>query len=342
VYALVDRGAVGLNDLIFQCTAGVRGVLAFIAFDTSSCAPKVAISDARLLNITVQHLVSHAAGWDSGIVGDPMLDHSWLSRAEAALGLSPYSSTCANIVSYMLTQPLQHIPGTTVAYSNLGYCVLGLVIERAYAKITKNAAVTYGDAVKALMIHPAGIADSDMYLGDDVPRPSEDVAICGSECSPDGSWPGLFSPGTMARIASAGGWVATASAWLTLVSRIEATRCKATCLLSKTSMVAMSQSRFLLNAGDLRWSPGSLPGINAVLVSLRDDALYSGVAWTIVLSGPRHYELHSMATMISDAVACLPKSSWLSLSAASPTVKPTQVSTTTKPPARTPARAGRL
>jgi len=35
----------------------------------------------------------------------------------------------ADILTYMTGQPLQHNPGTTYAYSNFGYCLLGRVIE---------------------------------------------------------------------------------------------------------------------------------------------------------------------------------------------------------------------
>ncbi len=37
--------------------------------------------------------------------------------------------TSADLVSYVMSQPLSFTPGTQTAYSNMGYLVLGRVIE---------------------------------------------------------------------------------------------------------------------------------------------------------------------------------------------------------------------
>jgi N-acyl-D-amino-acid deacylase len=45
----------------------------------------------------------------------------------------------STIIEYMLTQPLQHEPGSEYHYSNFGYCLLGRIIE----EITREAYASY-------------------------------------------------------------------------------------------------------------------------------------------------------------------------------------------------------
>lgn len=81
--------------------------------------------DSRLEQITVQHLLDHKAGWDRDITGDPMFQ-----AVEISIALDiPSPPAPVDYVRYVLERPLSHDPGTTVAYSNLGYVVLGLIIE---------------------------------------------------------------------------------------------------------------------------------------------------------------------------------------------------------------------
>ncbi|HUG13591.1 MAG TPA: serine hydrolase domain-containing protein [Thermomicrobiales bacterium] len=82
--------------------------------------------DPRLSQITVRHLLDHTAGWDRDISGDPMFQ-----AVEISIALDiPSPPEPVDYVRYMLERPLNHDPGQTVAYSNLGYVVLGLVIEQ--------------------------------------------------------------------------------------------------------------------------------------------------------------------------------------------------------------------
>ena len=88
--------------------------------------------DPRVLNITVQNLLEHKAGYDdgSGYPNDPVNDYPTNRAAANAAGLSGMECTPKALISYELGVALQHDPGTTYAYSNLGYLTLGYIIER--------------------------------------------------------------------------------------------------------------------------------------------------------------------------------------------------------------------
>ncbi len=61
-------------------------------------------------------------------------------------------------VRWIMGQPLQHDPGTRRAYSNIGYMVLGLVIE----EVSGEAYLAF---LRKHVARPAGIADSELILG---------------------------------------------------------------------------------------------------------------------------------------------------------------------------------
>lgn len=69
--------------------------------------------------------------------------------------------TLSDYVPLFVDQPLQFEPGTQRRYSNAGYIVLGLVIE-------KLSGMSYYDYVRTNIFAPAGMKDSDSYLLDAV------------------------------------------------------------------------------------------------------------------------------------------------------------------------------
>jgi N-acyl-D-amino-acid deacylase len=106
-------------------------------------------ADPRIDAITIRHLLQHTAGWDREATFDPMLAPA-SRRAAEELG-APLPPSCETIIRWMVRRRLDFDPGTRFAYSNLGYCVLGRIIE----KVTGQK---YEDAVSQLVLAPAGIA----------------------------------------------------------------------------------------------------------------------------------------------------------------------------------------
>ncbi|MFC4111016.1 serine hydrolase domain-containing protein [Nonomuraea zeae] len=103
-------------------------------------------ADARLANVTVWRLLQHTGGWDRDISGDYLyMDHT----ISTSLGVS-LPITRDHIVKYASARPLDFAPGSRYAYSNYGYLLLGLIVE-------KVSGLAYETYVKQKILAPAGI-----------------------------------------------------------------------------------------------------------------------------------------------------------------------------------------
>ena len=110
------------------------------------------IVDPRVEQITVRQLLQHTGGWDRQISPDPFFVPGLVTRH---LGTVPPPS-CEDVIRYAWSRPLDFAPGTRFAYSNLGYCILGRIIERVSGE-------RYEAYVQRVVLRPAGI--HDMRLG---------------------------------------------------------------------------------------------------------------------------------------------------------------------------------
>lgn len=106
-----------------------------------------AIRDPRVHNITVRHLLQHTAGFDRDKSGDPLFPPR-AERAAARQG-GPWPYTCEAILRDTLEDKLDFDPGARHAYSNVGYCILGRVIER-------RSGMTYEAFARQRIVEPAG------------------------------------------------------------------------------------------------------------------------------------------------------------------------------------------
>ncbi len=114
--------------------------------------PEGRTPDPRLKDVLIIHLLQHLGGWDREIAFDPMfMDQRLVTVLRADF---PVSND--DIITYMTGEPLQHDPGTTYAYSNYGYSLLGRVIEAVSGQ-------TYEDYVKQHILAPLNI--TRMQLG---------------------------------------------------------------------------------------------------------------------------------------------------------------------------------
>ncbi len=114
--------------------------------------PDDSTPDPRLEDVTVRDLLQHSGGWDRDELYDPMFIPG---VASAMLGV-PAPDSADTIIRYMKGEPLQFTPGSRYAYSNLGYCILGRIVERVSGQ-------TYADFVRERVLKPAGI--TSMRLG---------------------------------------------------------------------------------------------------------------------------------------------------------------------------------
>ena len=82
--------------------------------------------DPRLKQITISHLLRHQGGWNRKETIDPLFHSIDISTA---LGKTPPASQ-DDVIRFMMGWPLDFNPGENYNYSNLGYCLLGRVIEQ--------------------------------------------------------------------------------------------------------------------------------------------------------------------------------------------------------------------
>ena len=117
------------------------------AFEYLGLTPAGSVVDSRIYDITIAQLLDHSAGWDRSVAGDLV----FLSRTISNnLGIST-PPTKTQVAQWVMTQPLQFTPGIRTAYSNLGYSVLGLIVEKA-------SGMPYIDYVKQNIFSPSAAA----------------------------------------------------------------------------------------------------------------------------------------------------------------------------------------
>ncbi len=107
--------------------------------------------DSRLLDITVDHLLGHAAGFDQvghvGNGGSELLMRTHEVARELGSGTPPDSD---DLVRFLARQPLAFAPGAEYLYTNSAYLVLGRVLEHV-------TGMSYGDYVRSAVLDPLGI-----------------------------------------------------------------------------------------------------------------------------------------------------------------------------------------
>ena len=182
-------------------------------FASLGLAPAGNVVDTRIYNITVQHLLDHTGGWNRNVAGDIMFKSREISQA-LDIATPP---TKTQFAQWAMTQPLQHAPGIATSYSNFGYLVLGLVVEKitgqSFPDYVKESIFT-GSAVDEIIAGRSLRADrdprepfySDPYKGCSVFF----VETCVLVPWPDGGW-------HMEAFDSCGGLVGSAPAMATFL-----------------------------------------------------------------------------------------------------------------------------
>lgn len=255
---LVEDGLVSLEDKVF----GPDGILNDAQYQT--------IGDARVLDMKVWHLLTHTSGFHGEGDGDPQFDFVDIA---GALGKKPPAGQ-ADVISYLLLHgTLQFAPGTRHLYSNVGYNVLGRIIE-------KKTGMTYEDYVRSLL---AQIGVEDMYIVgslEDERRSGEvkyyDMPWCvgtaydGSGRQVSCSYGNIYFP----TIDSHGGWIASTIDLLKFLAAIDGFGHR-TQLLSPETIRTMKAI------------PAGIPGAqayNSWVIDGSDDWSHSGALTTGTLS----------------------------------------------------------
>lgn len=205
IMKLVEQGRLRLDSKVF----GEKGLLNDTAFTN-------AMRDRRMVDITVDDLLQHKGGFTLG-AGDPMFNTADIMEVKH-LKTPP---TNPELVKIVLGRKLGFTPGSGRRYSNFGYMLLSLVIE-------KVTGMSYWDFVTKEILEPAGAyrfrpatnyyterhPDETKYYGPDTVKVKE---FNGSRRMVDRVYGGSNVNGLM----GAGGWIATPSDLARLVASID-------------------------------------------------------------------------------------------------------------------------
>lgn len=156
ILKLVDQGKLRLDDKVFALLNDIT-------------PPPRAKVDPRYREITVRQLLHHAGG----------LPRGQGALAEIARRLKVESPvTVAQATAFNLGKPLLFDPGTETKYSNLGFLVLRLVVER-------GAGQDYEKFTAEQVLKPMGIDNAHLDRGEGY-WPNEVHRYAGGKCLPGG------------------------------------------------------------------------------------------------------------------------------------------------------------
>ncbi len=264
IMKLVEDGKLKLEDKVF----GPNGILNDTIF--------LKYKDKRVEDITVYNLLNHSAGWTSR-----WGDHMFIKEVIAKELDKELPITLNDIVVFALSKKLHFAPGNHSSYSNLGYGILQLVIERVSEE-------NYEDYVKAHIFEPLNIHDAHLSENWDSLRYSNEVRyyeVPEAELivAYDGSSDKVLKSrggNDVKTLGAAGGWIISSINLTKLILAIDGDDSFPD-IISKKSVATMAVAdkkfqplgwRWVMN-GKL-WRSGSLAGTTALAVSRSDGYSY--------------------------------------------------------------------
>jgi CubicO group peptidase (beta-lactamase class C family) len=290
IMKLREEGRLSLNDRVF----GPEGILN----DPYFSEPR----DKRVYGITVGHLLSHEGGWTQAH-GDQMFMSAVVAEK---MGVKPPADT-KTIVRFALNKRLHFTPGTGRAYSNLGYSILGLVIE-------KVSGMPYEEYCKKNVLEPIGIYD--MTIAGNLQSEKTPFEVTYYEPSDVVLKPSIYGTGEMVTpsyggndiraLGGAGAWLATAPDLMRLLLAVDGFSNR-TDILNNESIHIMTDNDYGYAPVGWKttvyngtwWRTGSFPG-SAGMMKRQSD----GIAWVVLFNssawnGPEIYSyMNNMMTRI--------------------------------------------
>jgi len=257
------------------------------------------ITDSRVRDITVRHLLQHSGGFDRDRSGDV----AFLPRAADAAQRQggPLPPDCPTILRDTLERTLDFAPGERFAYSNIGYCILGRVVERVTGS-------PYEAHVREHVLAPAGV--TRMQVGRTLQPAEGEVTYYDYRGAKEvKAMPGLglrvapqpYGAFALETMDSYGGWIAAPIDYLRFILAIDGRRGAA--LLNATSLAEMNAPALKEATGGEEWNgngvyyglgirvrpvrnganlfhTGSIPGTSTLAIRTAD-----GFAWVVMFNG---------------------------------------------------------
>jgi CubicO group peptidase (beta-lactamase class C family) len=298
VMKLKEEGKLNLDDKVF----GPDGILN----DPYFAEPK----DKRVYDITVAHLLAHEAGW-SQRYGDQMFMPIVIAEK---MNIKPPVDTKA-ILRFALDKRLQYTPGQGRAYSNLGYSVLGLIVEKA-------SGMAYEKFCKQEILEPLGIYD--MNIAGNLQSEKAPFEVTYYENTNVILKPSIYGTGELVTpryggndirsLGGAGAWIATAPDLMRLLLAVDGFGTRPDILSDQSIQFMTDISNGFAPVGwkatvmdGTWWRTGSFPG-SAGMMKRQPD----GIAWVVLFNssawnGPEIYSyISNMMTRVLSRINPVP------------------------------------
>lgn len=270
IMRLQEEGKLSLTDTVF----GPGGILN----DSFYGEPK----DKRVFNITVAHLLSHEAGWTQRY-GDQMFMPIVIAEK---MGVK-LPVDIRTIVKFVMGKRLNFAPGTGKAYSNLGYSILGLIIE-------KVSGMPYDQFCQKYVFDPLGIYD--MKIAGNLPVDKSPFEVTYYEPTDVALKPSIYGTGEMVTpsyggndirtLGGAGAWIATAPDLMRLLLAVDGFTTRPDILSDRSIRFMTDNENGFAPVGwkstimnGTWWRTGSFPG-SAGMMKRQSD----GISWVVLFN----------------------------------------------------------
>jgi CubicO group peptidase (beta-lactamase class C family) len=288
IMKLMQEGRLSLTQKVF----GSSGIL-----KNHPIISTATITDTRIYDITVQQLLEHSAGWDRSVNCNPNPTtpypyfFSGCDPIAFPLRVTQLTGTTNPVkkeahVKFLLEKGLDFTPGTKSAYSNIGYTALGIVIEQL-------TGVSYEQYVRDSILAPVGAFD--MHNGKNLlsEKQEREVEYIGNgytnlSCYGTGQYvPWEYGGFSVEAMDAHGGWIATASDLLRLITAVDGFATKPDILNASaiTTMITPSATDqyyakgWQVNPYNNWWHTGGLDGTASEIVRASN-----GYCWAIILN----------------------------------------------------------
>lgn len=292
IQKLASAGTLSLADKVF-CAAGLTPSAASHCWISSTW---VTSNDARIQSITIAHLLAHKGGWDRSRTtcfayqisdtptrtlltnnGDPCdpIQHEAIVQAAGGISAPP---TLEQDIRLFMNGNLDFAPGATASYSNFGYMLLGLIVERA-------SGAGYNAYVSANILSPLGVSGNDFKTNSSLlvnadPREPNYITTLTA--------PSVYAPGTF--VSARDGALNTANfpaaATTAMTSRAMATFAGIFKIDTDANGVdGVNNGKLLDGTTNDAFHRGDLPGTAALVRQMT-----SGVSYSVLMNKNDQYE----------------------------------------------------
>ncbi|UYZ61632.1 serine hydrolase domain-containing protein [Hymenobacter weizhouensis] len=276
VMKLVEQGRLDLRHTVF----GPGGYLNQPYYSD-------VITDRRIYAITVQQLLEHSAGWNrnAGVDGFSSSDPIDFPLHVAQAMHVPNPVGDSTLVRYLLSKGLNFTPGTRFAYSNIGYLVLGKIIEQVTGQ-------RYETWVRRHVLEPSGVLEAHLgrnLRADKVEREAEYFCdATNKSCYGTGKRvPFAYGGANLEAMNAHGGWLFTARDLVRLLLAVDGLPTRPDILQPATldTMTTPSEASrryakgWMVNRRGMWWHTGCLNGSASCVVRTAD-----GYTWAILLN----------------------------------------------------------